>query len=334
MNFTRTWTLTATLACASLSSCQTFDIHRSPTGGRDAESIDGVPFYRKIGVLKQETKYARTWIEVQVEAKIGTDTTGPTFRRTLAIDPRSWDGTTVDGWIAAISAELKDRVQNGELDFRVLHDVMSNYMAGFWVVLEPTVVEQISRIESTLQSDDGILPLQLLANTVTLGTEVDYGTTYYFNSKTPPFGTASGTIELDKDGTLSTGTAAVDSTKLADLLPLKEFLASKLVPVDDDAEPESARPQVRVTVRAKPKGYLYVLQRTLNRHGMPLRLETVGESEATVPALTPEDPRRQDPLTYKSAHSVVRTELSANAAKPKPKPNQATFQGSVTLPKK
>ncbi len=159
----------------------------------------------------------------------------------------------------------------------------------------------------------------MIANESKFVTRVDYSTKYYFNSRTPPFGTASATIKLAADGTLTEATSSVDASKLADMIPLKEFLVDKLglkeptppVPIAPVAKGAPPVKTPRLTLTIATNGYHY---RFVEFHELSTGLN-------------------HPPITFGGSHNVVRSKFGESAKKAESK-NAIEFSGAVTLPEK
>jgi hypothetical protein len=71
-------------------------------------------------------------------------------------------------------------------------------------------------------------------NALQFVTEVDYSHPYYYNYKSPIFGTSTGKVELNSDLLSTKSEVTVDATKtaeaIASLIPIKEVLSAALLP--------------------------------------------------------------------------------------------------------
>lgn len=310
----------AALSLLGLASCQAYSIHD------DNGRLEGVPFYAVQPVLEQTTTFSRTWFELSVvlEEREGGQATGPWRTKgseTIAVSEASWDAHALERWKRTY--ELGDKSLQS-----VLQDLRGQTSLQ---VLSQAELASETRDTSFAQTPPSGVVQSLLTNRCALGTEVNYDRPLYFNVNVPAFGTANGTIELSPNGTLKTGTANVDASKLADALPFAAFVTDLLnIGEDDssgatDSDPEAltdSPPLRRIRLASVRKGFLYTLQKV---HRL------LPEGDCACCTTDPLFTRRRDPLTTETADSVSRTPLPSGP-KPKPNTNAFRFSGSVLPP--
>ena len=204
----------------------------------------------------------------------------------------------------------------------------------------------------------------MVSNVITLETVVDYDDVYYYNVNIPLFGTANATMKLAGDGTLTEATTNVDTTKLAEEIPLSEFLTKKLklepkmetstaftastvrVPprfakCKAQGAPEGER---RLTIERKQAGYVYTLSRLCgpdkDKAASGQGHDAAGTDQSTAGIGTGNTNVAQtscdQPITFPIGKgvSITRTVLGEGDKKEEKKkdPNTATFTGSLVLP--
>ncbi|KAA3608622.1 MAG: hypothetical protein DWQ01_10990 [Planctomycetota bacterium] len=277
----------------------------------DAESLSGVPFYKKIGVTRQTTKFTRTWLEVKLGKEIVEDTTGKIIDSkyvTFQLDEDEWCDIKARSWLKARDANHS--LESIAEDFTKQKEFVRSIDTK--TIFEETDVA--SMIEKPLRlpaNDPGHTRHTLIGNSVAQATAVDYSELHYFNVKIPPFASATASIKLHKDGTLSEANSSVDLSHQAEVIPAKEFFMEKLGLVKALDDP-SKEPVMRLVLRVERRGFLYELVRDW-------------------PLSSPDpDFQPKDPLTAATADSIIRKKLAS------PKPPAADgirFEGNIQLPK-
>jgi hypothetical protein len=162
--------------------------------------------------------------------------------------------------------------------------------------------------------------ISLVANTSEAVTYVDYSRLYFYNVRRPLIGSANATAEINANGTLAKGTADVtDNTTSAflGLLPIKEFLTSKIKPS-----------QVGATQSTHPPLYRYHL--TIERLQV---LHTASITYALASPCPVQPPIRLNPQNHGYSFTSVLGGAPAAAAAAKPA-NAITVTGQIALPQK
>nr|WP_278346645.1 hypothetical protein [Alteromonas macleodii] len=244
-----------------LTACSSFDISDS-----QEEPVEGVPFYIKKGVVKQTSIYSRSWIEVELEYTI--------------LKP---DGKPVAGSVNSAKFDIKlDSFHNIEL-LRAFASAQSQIDSGFSAAFLAfkseldnscssstkncliTPWEKSNDLASTTISPS-FVHQELISNKSTYESVVDYDSKYYFNTTVPFFGTTTSSVTLATDGTLTTGTSTVDTTKLADVIPLNEYLLKKFKLGDylpeaeiKDAGDQQIAPTAIINISINKKSHQYNL---------------------------------------------------------------------------
>ena len=179
------------------------------------------------------------------------------------------------------------------------------------------ITPQLIASESNIITSNSVhLDQHLLANNSSFDSIVDYQNKYYFNTTVPPFGITTASMELAADGTISKASSTVDSTKLADLVPLKELL------IDKWGIEKIASGAALATV---PRDYSWAL--SINTNGFKYTLEKTHPINSGLNLL---------PLNFNtSGISISREEFSkSNSAQKKANKNAISIQGTIILPEK
>lgn len=121
---------------------------------------------------------------------------------------------------------------------------------GQWaaIVQKPSYVPLPVDEAKLVDSADAIL----ISNTAEVDTTVDYAHIYYYNAQRPWVGSAQVDAKLNTDGTLSEGTAQVQSSTLSSFLNLvpSQQLASLIPPLTRAAAgPPAGTYRVKLTIR-------------------------------------------------------------------------------------
>lgn len=201
--------------------CSAFRVHDN-----NNKNVKGIPFYIKKGVVKQVTIYNRSWIEATVNYyKMNGDKkiSGTERSATMYISETSYnqlellkiftqaDASASSGFGVAIKT-FHDLLKQG-CDNKINCEISPQMIAKEADPKEISPTELLQSLESNSSSYEAI---------------VDYSNLYFFNATVPPFGTTSASATLASDGTLTEVSSTVDSSKLAELIPLKELLIDKL----------------------------------------------------------------------------------------------------------
>ncbi len=279
-----------------LAGCNAFSVHEGAT------SVNGVPFYIKKERLTQVTVRHRYWIDIRLDVKSpDRAATIQTFR--LYASPQGFSELAAYNAHSAAAGADPDQIAN---TFATALDRACS------CVIDWSTIDEETSVQNAVSS----LGMVLVSNKLDRQSYVDYGAVHYFNSRVPPFGTNTATVELAPDGTMTKGTAAPDATKLADLIPLKELLIDKWGLGADAVSTQSSNMvsngSLPVEMTVAIDGFVYRYSRELDR----------------VPAAL-------TPLDAASALSIERSRFGApDSAKPKEDGAGAiTFEGAVKLPK-
>ena len=210
-----------------LTACDTFSVYRDadpddpPFFGNEDE-IPGIPFFSRKAMIEQTTIHVREWIDLKVNLKKsdadakdkGVDLSwrlslDQINRSTLiALIDSSRTAKSVAEFQASIDSNLspcsKGRSENCKIS-----------EGEFKEALQP------------FEQDDSPLSERMIANDSEYTSFIDYGSRHYIMPEYPFFGSNASEIILNDDGTLGTAKGNVDASKIADLIPLKEYLTKK-----------------------------------------------------------------------------------------------------------
>lgn len=247
------------------------------------ENIKGVPFYIKKGIVKQNTSYSRSWIEATINYyKINVD------KKALGTERSA---------IFSISQSTYNQIELLK-SFAIANEASLNGFGEAISTLHSLLEEscknkincEISPQNIANEADINVVSPSLLLQVLELNTTsyeaiVDYENPYYFNATVPPFGTTTASLKLAPDGTLSEVSSTVDSSKLADLIPLKELLVDKWglgKIADKDSLAALAERDFAFTLSISINGYKYNLSKVhpynLGLNMPPLGFDTDGIS--------------------------------------------------------
>jgi hypothetical protein len=201
----------------------------------NSEKLKGVPFYMKAGVFRQHTvrRHSTLRLTLTFAPVIGTGTDGAEKLGTKATYEREVDDTP-GNWslLVNVSDAIRAFQTNSGGGANMLTDAIL------------TAFSAIPRYPSEGTSSPDTSGLSVVANFVERLAVVDYSTKYYLNARRPLFGSATVAAELGPDGTLAKGSADVKSDlpaaltaaagAVSGLVPVKEFLTARLIPVKPD----------------------------------------------------------------------------------------------------
>lgn len=302
---------TIVLICSiAISGCSAFSVYDS-----DGTNKKGVPFFLKTGKVKQTTSYTRSWIEATINfSVINGDNAEHDSQRvaTIRISKETYDQYEL---IKAFADADKSAMEGGFSGaVTSLQTSLSKSCKG-----EPRINCVINQqTMSDESSPTNTLPKLLFqaleSNSSEYVTLVDYDKPYYFNATIPAFGTATATAKLAPDGTLTEATSTVDSTKLAELIPLKELLLSKLglEKTGQTALSTGKIAPYSLTLSITDNGYKYGLVK-FHPYSSGLNFEPLKFSDKDV--------------------SVTRVKYADQSAKKDdPKKNSISIEGTIVLP--
>ena len=233
--------LSALLPLLASGCLHTASVHRRTAASTDkreiAAGVPGVPFFIKRAVCKQQSVWVqpvyviqlttRTTYKASAPAVTPTPTAAPapdkgspdvTIRSTQKIMGQA-DFAKAQGDLSALRALLMDEHATGRPDF-------GGNVVKLWnqVLPNTTVVPQLREAEIVSTAD-----AFLVSNSATAEVYVDYNTPFFYNTGRPWIGSSQLNVELAADGTLSKGSAQVESKTLQsvfDLIPVKEALTA------------------------------------------------------------------------------------------------------------
>lgn len=202
-------------------------VTRQPRANAAGE-VAGIPFYVKAERCKHQT----VWVQPIYGVTLKT-----TFTPADKAKPATVSTRTLLLTLAEVqSAEFKTLMQavneaqpdaNGGISAAALDDI-----EDAWTELSEHQPADPYRLnQDQLSSANGTDRYRVLrvANETVAETYVDYSTMYFFNTSKPLAGSAQGNVELASDGTMTKGSAQVESKTLQtflDLLPVKDVLGT------------------------------------------------------------------------------------------------------------
>ena len=260
----------------ALSSTACFSVHSVQEWNEDEPS--GIPFYAAHGVWKQTTTYTLTWLEVSI-AHAG-DLEDPIA--VFLLKEKGWDRAKA---MEALAAE----------------DPVAAFREAFAAYLFSS--EELGK-ELSGESLASHLTRSLIGNTVEPLAVADYDRRYAYNVRAPFIGSAGSMLELAADGTLRKADAKVDTTKLADVLPISDLLTVALGAFLVEGMGGDRQLSLR------EKGYTYTFTKR-------------------IPWETPP----QEPLAF-DTQTIPFTRVPLDAGtRPKPKPGKTIeFGGTILVP--
>jgi hypothetical protein len=207
----------------------------------DNTHLDGIPFYPKRAVCRQDT----IWLE-----PLYTLTREDTYRKqpppAKPGDPLPPSTTTsIKQTKIARRSELTTKpclqaVPRDQCAITALErlDKLQKALADAQPTMDPTKLKDINDAwkeidvtSSLLVTDVQQRNVVLASNTLTGDFFVDYTRPYYFNTRMPFIGSSTANASLDKDGSLTNGTATADNETgpaILNLLPISAFLSKAL----------------------------------------------------------------------------------------------------------
>jgi hypothetical protein len=286
-------------------------------GTFDPDSPAGIPFFAKVGRMKQTTIRTRTWMQVTLSVAYESSVGIRSKPRTATIAVAEHDLTIQAVTKALVEANAAANRAGLAISVEGLPSAVDRALAEF-VKGVPTLdgITQIAASELMPLTSGSPIVERLAANDIALVAEADYSRRFCFNVCAPVFGTGSGSLEIAPDGTLSKATAAVSAEKFADVLPVKDLISKQFSLAADTVETKATEPKDHyvVTVDARPDGYKFTLT-----------------SRYDIGATWKVDDLQKAALTFADAQSVVRGAL--NAAPADDDGDKFQFSGSVAVPK-
>lgn len=307
----------AILASLTVTACSSFDIYDN-----NGESVKGIPYYVKKGAVKQTTAYSRSWLEVTIEySKIKADgkaLTGSKNSAKFDIKMGSYDSIE----LLSAFAEAQKQVDSGfATALGIFKTELDKGCSTSAINCSISPSDKSDDLSSKTRTPLNVHQ-EFISNKAAYESIVDYSKVYYFNTIVPPFGTTTGSVTLAADGTLTTGTSTVDTTKLAEVIPLNEILLKKFKLGDylpaltntnkSNTKPKSPIPIPILTISISKKSYQYNLTKHLP-YNSGLNLV---------------------PLDFNSSNiSIAVVTSNSSSSKPAENTNAIKLNGTIELPK-
>lgn len=301
----------ALMILLGLNGCSAVTISRDGT-----ESVKGIPFYTKKGMKKHTEVISRTWLDAKLElcALKGGKREACESAIVRIREDQAEQSLLLKAEDAA-KGKLPDAVGEANAEEAKAGPKLSDIVNAYSTALGDAKLSMKDIFDETKMTNDGKLAVaSKLAETViskeTATVAVaDYSNKYYYNARVPVFGSAGIAIKLAGDGTINEASANLDTTKLADVIPLKEILskAAGISTMAAKMAPEEA-PKFSLEITYGQNGYLYT--KTALRELNPTA--------------------KQDDTTW---DSVVRTKLNSGENPSGDSGKGITFKGAITLPK-
>ena len=281
-----------TLLCLGLS-LTAAGCFRAVSVSRDAQkphSVAGIPFYIK----KAGCRHEKVWLE-------------PVYVLTMDSVRKTAQGEEITALgNAVVPLESKAAVDHlkGALQNK---DVSQDKVQQEWDAIKQHSFNPLEQ-EFPARPDANYV---LASDTTASETYVDYGEVYYYNAKRPWAGSTNLAFKLAPDGTMSEGSAQVESKTLETflgLIPVKEAI-SKVAGIT----PKALLPTVQLRLTVETKIYKHTLYKITPSSSFPC---------APQQEMTP-------PYNYVREELSGKTADSANDGKTK---KRITFAGEAVLP--
>lgn len=272
-----------------------------PKGG-EPRQIDGLPFYAKTAVYKQDTIYEKYYFEVSLVKKeiSNAGTLNEQFEETTY-------GSRLIG-------------QGGKNELNVLKEKIIEAKSG-------AGDEEIIKLFLKLPIFSEDYFEETTTNNVEQIVVVDYDRKLYLNAPLPWFGSGKVSGEFNADGSLTKASSDV-STGLAEalskLLPVKEFLQAKLV-IPPTKRGELPKKIEMLTLIIEKKGKVYDF--TVIHRNDPRSHDDSCPSQATCKL-------KPIPFDLINGNFTMKPMGSAKAEEPdNKKTNKIKISGDITMPK-
>ncbi len=298
-----------------LSGCSTFKIHQK--GLKD--SIEGIPFYSHKQIIKQTTVINRNWLVANIKYQVFDDSKENKalgLNTSFPISLKNYDSSLLEKWVNEAEVDIKQNDVPAANAFQYIREKLNSSS----LLIDENIL--LAEADPNLTSLT-LLQEYMVSNVYIPEVIVDYTQTFLFNSKVYPFSTTNTNITMAANGTLTSATNNVDTTKLADLIPLNEFITDKLkigaeATSDDDDTGTSttddggafaslvdaggaggANRSYQLTFSTEIKGFQYTLTKTHEYHPCdtstctPLKLTGDGVSVVRTPIGTTK-PKKDD----------------------------------------
>jgi hypothetical protein len=180
--------------------------------------------------------------------------------RKFQIAPASYDEKAVLNAFSQISTQAENKtIPNLVNDFETALGSASDHNR----IILPMAL--IAATETPKADNANGLSDAVASNSVTVDSVVDYTKQYFLNVTSYPFTSSTSNFELNADGTLSKGGATIDTTKLADVIPLNSYLSKVVehiapkVAVAAGLAGAAAVPRYKIQLSISEQGYQYTL---------------------------------------------------------------------------
>jgi hypothetical protein len=326
-----------------LSGCSTFKVYEES----NSKPLKGIPFFSQKEIITQTTLRTRSWIDLSILIKVFVDGEEISkLNRSLnyKIKPENYNPLRLKSEFL----DLETALNNNSNNIEDLNSRIKNYLIN-----QDQLISDVSYIdESSIDYKNTLTHLfeSIISNYYKTKMIVDYSKKYYLNTKIYPFTNTNSNITIAANGTLTNATNNVDSTNLAEVIPLNDFLTEKLKlgeaePISMDEEENNkivlalkstsknttkARKTIefKLSISTKESGFLYTITQEYN--GQECNPET---GKCT-------DPIVRNPCTEKACNplkitdsgiSVVRSKIGTKTQKKDDKSYK--INGSITPPK-
>jgi len=288
------------------------------------ESSKGIPFFTHKEVLQQKTLITRNWLDITFTLQV--------FENNI-LKPKQSKTFNIKGKIIPNYSEKL---------FQISKIIVNSMNSDSIYNISNLVIKEMATVgmylnendffidSSSTNPDPNNLIESIISNTFETVATVDYSTKYYFNTRIYPFSTNDSTITISDKGTLTEASNNIDTTGLAEVIPLNDFLLDKLsIGVGEDPTPIAGANKImqrqninqnipkieyKLIFITKIDGFKYELIKTINNaNSIPNNPLTIGDKGI----------------------SVIRSKIGQMAQKPdKPKDDKSfIINGSITPPK-
>ncbi len=225
----------------------------------DSEKKAGIPFFIQKEIIQKETKYLYDWIEISL------------------IKEEIKNGKTVNSKIYTSRIAKGQDTKSIEEKLLLLNSPNYNDKKIQEIILDISNLKKIS-LESTQISTNNIIE-----NSWSKASVIDYSTKYYINAKMPWLGTSSLNQKLNTNGTLSESSITTDSQidEVAGVIaslatPISNIRIAEIAISDSEEKIKEAiknndfdldffksilsAPSVKYKLETKEKGYVYIFK--------------------------------------------------------------------------
>lgn len=218
---------------ALLAGCsQTIRIHREPYGTGKGQ-LEGIPFYVKTAVCKQETVWLQPIYTLSLKETFTPDPTAAVPKPESLAGTRSamltlgeFQSDKVAQFMAAVNSKHNTPSSQTQDAIADIEDKWSAVVEMAAETPDPFRLDE-DHLSSTDGKDRG--RVLRIGNTINAETYVDYTTMYFYNTPKPLVGSSQATVKLAGDGTMTEGTGQIESKtfqSVLDLFPIKEVASA------------------------------------------------------------------------------------------------------------